>query len=208
MRKRAALALGLTLLTLAPVHAAQKPYRISATLRDDAGKWQPTDVLTEKRLNAMFQIRFLEPEARPGVLKQALGRELDFLPGRTGERSPGFLVFVLQIENASTEDINFNPTQARLASNKGDVKFALDYSALYEVASRMGPSGPSLDELAQAVFDRAVRISPGGSVRKLIVFDAPRDDVYRDFEVRLHEVNVGTTAVDVVFPFRKFFQDK
>ncbi len=186
--------------------AAAKPYSISAVRKDEAGKWQKADVLEETRLGVGFEIKFLDPAATRAAVKTGLGKDLDLLPGRIDEHKPGFLVFVLQVNNNGQQDVYFNPTQARMTSDRGDVKFALDYSALFEVARKLGPAAPSLDDLAAIAFDRAVEIRPGGSVRKLIVFDAPREDVYKGLEVHLYEVNIGPISVDVVFPFRKFFE--
>ncbi len=188
--------------------AATKPYTISAARKDEAGKWRQADVLEETRLGVGFEIKFLDPAAARAAIKTGLGKDLDLLPGRIDEHKPGFLAFVLQVNNNGQQDVYFNPAQARLISDRGDVKFALDYSALYEVARKLGPDAPSLDELATITFDRAVTIRARGSIRKLIVFDAPREDVYKALEVHLYEVNVGPISVDVVFPFRKFFEKR
>lgn len=185
---------------------AAKPYRIAGAQKGAEG-WQPEEVLEQSRNGVAFQIRFLEPETRRQTMEKALGRDLDLLPGRLDERRPGYLVFALQIDNRSPEDVHFNPGQARLASDKGDLKFALDYTALFEVARRL-PDPPELDQLGSILFDRPVTIRSGGSVRKLIAFDAPREDRYRTLDVLLVEINVGTTGVDVVFPFRKFFEKR
>ena len=188
-----------------PAFAGAKPYHIAGAARDDAGKWKPTDVLEENRLGVNFQMQFLPPDMVRQALKSAIGREVDLLPGRRSEHRRGYLVFVLQITNNSREDVTFNPTQVRLANERGDMEFAMDYSALYEISRPLGPDAPELDELGAAIFDRTVTIRVGGSVRKLLAFPGPREDKYKTMSVLLAEVNVGTTAVDIAFPFRKFF---
>ena len=125
--------------------AGTKPHHISGASRDAAGHWQPADLLEEAQKGVGFQIGYLAPEAARRALATALGRDVDLLPGRVDEHRPGYLVFVLQVTNGSSQDVVFNPTQARLATEKGDMKFAMDYSALYEVSMRLGPDGPSLD---------------------------------------------------------------
>ena len=187
--------------------AGARPYHISGANKDESGKWQAAEVLEHTRGGVSFQIQFLTPEASRKALKGALGRDFDLLPGRAGGHRRGYLVFVLQIANGSREDVTFNPTQARLATEKGDMEFALDYSALYEASRRLGPDGPGLDELGSALFDRSMSIRPGGSVRKLLAFEAPREDRYKTIEVRLAEVNVGAASIDAVFAFRKFFEE-
>ncbi len=187
--------------------AAAKPYRIAAAVRDAEGKWRPAAELEETREGLTVNIFYLPPASRGPALQKALGRDMDLLPGRVDERRPGFHVFVLRIDNASGQDLLFNPTQARMATEKGDLKFALDYSALYEESRRLGPQGPSLDEMASVVFDRSVTIREGGSVSKLLAFEAPRDDHYKRLEVRLHDLLVGITPLDLVFHFRKFTEE-
>jgi len=184
--------------------AAAKPYRIAGANKDEAGKWQAAEMLEQTRAGVSFQIQFLEPEAARRVLKNTLGRDVDLLPGRSGESRRGYLVFVLQIANTSPLDVTFNPTQARLSTEKGDMEFALDYTALYDASRLLGPEGPGLEEMSTALFDRSLTIKPEGSVRKLLAFPAPREDKYKTLEVRLAEVNVGPSSVDAVFAFRKF----
>lgn len=191
------------LLLPAVAPAKEKTYRITAVEEDPETKWRPAEVLERTRLGVRFQIRYLDTAAARAAIGASLGRNLDLLPGRVDERRPGFIVFLLQVDNGSPSEVLFNPGQARLFSNKGDMKFALDYSALYEVARRFGPEGPELDDLAAIFFDRLMPIAPGGSARKLLAFDAPRDDRFREFEIRLAEVNVGAESIDFVFPFRK-----
>ncbi|MFQ5844676.1 MAG: hypothetical protein ACE5JG_06770, partial [Planctomycetota bacterium] len=162
---------------------AARPYRIAGARKDARGRWRPVERLEQTRGGVSFRIGFLDAGARRSVLRAALGRDVDLLPGRVDEARPGYLVFVLELRNGSGRDVLFNPGQARLASEKGDMKFALDYSALYRVSRRLGERGPSLEEIASVVFDRAVTIRPGGSVRKLLAFEAPREDRYRTLEV-------------------------
>jgi len=183
-----------------------KPYRIAGASKDEAGKWTPAEVMELKREGVTYQTQYLTTEEARAALKRAIGKDLDLLPGRIEDRRRGYLVFVLQIDNGSALDVIFNPNQARLSTEKGDMEFALDYSALYEASRLLGPEAPGLDELATAFFDRAVSIKPAGSVRKLLAFEAPREDRYRIMQVRLAEVNVGASAMDIDFLFRKFFQ--
>lgn len=194
-------------ITVSLAAAGARQYQIAGALKDASGKWQATSVMEDTRNGISFQIQYLAHPVARRALNTALGRDLDLLPARVDEHQPGYLVFVLQITNGSAQDVEFNPTQARLSTEKGDMKFAMDYSALYEVSLRLGPDGPTLEELGAAIFDRGVTIRSGGSVRKLLAFEAPREDRYKTIEVRLAEVNVGPLSLDAVFPFRKFFDE-
>ncbi|HZI93726.1 MAG TPA: hypothetical protein VFE84_05755 [Patescibacteria group bacterium] len=184
---------------------AAKPYHIAGARRNAERKWEAADLIAVTQQGVAFEIGYLDPGGTRRALKSTIGRDVDLLPGRVDEHRPGYLVFVLQITNGSAQDLVFNPGQARLATDKGDVKIAMDYTALYEIAVRIGPDAPSLDQLDRAIFDRSVTVTPGGSIRKLIAFEAPREDRYKVIEVRLAELNIGPLSMDAVFPFRKFF---
>jgi hypothetical protein len=41
-----------------------------------------------------------------------------------------------------------------------------------------------------------------------MIFVAPSEDRFKQLEVILAEVTIGSKPVDVAFTFRKFFQDK
>ncbi|HEY3176697.1 MAG TPA: hypothetical protein VGK94_13160 [Candidatus Polarisedimenticolia bacterium] len=206
MRKRFAfLALPtLTLLAATTVLPAARPTRIAAVARDDKGKPHAADLIQQSRGGATFEIGYLDAAARRAAIRSALGRDLDLLPGKVDELHRGYVVFVLRVTNNSGEDLLFNPGHARLASDKQDVSMALDYSALYEGTHRLGPTAPTLEEMGSILFDREATVRPGGSVRKLLAFEAPREDRFRELTVRLLEINLGAESFDVVFPFRKF----
>ena len=187
------------------VALASHPYRIGGAMRDADGKWRSVEIIKEVHGKTSFEIRLLDDATRREAFKTALGREMDPFPSRVDELHPGYFVFVLQVNNDSpSDDLVFNPGQARLVTKNEVREFALDYSALYEVASKLGPDAPTLDELASTIFDRTVTIRPGGGVRKLLIFERPRDEEWKDMEVRLLEVHTGREVVDVGFPFRKF----
>jgi hypothetical protein len=187
---------------------AAKPYRLAAVDRDAKGKPRPADLIRQMALGATFEIGYLDEAARRGAISSALGRDLDLLPGRVDEQRRGYLVFVLKVTNDSGADLLFNPGHARLASDKEDLSFALDYTGLYKVIQRIGAQAPSLEELGTILFDREVTIQPGGSVRKLLAFEGPRDEWFHELNVRLLEINIGLESVDMIFPFRKFPVDQ
>jgi hypothetical protein len=167
------------------------------------------DVIEETRDGLSCQIKYLDAEARRSVLGSSLGTPLDLFPvraagGKEAAAAPSYLVFVLEMTNGTSEDVTFNPAQSRLSTEKGDMKFALDYTAMYERLRALGAEAPGVDDLQRVVFDRVVTLRPGGSARKLLVFESPRDDRYRTIQVRLVEVSVGSNGGDFVFPFRKF----
>lgn len=186
------------------LRAAAKPLHLAAAAKNAEGKWTPVKMHEALSRGITFQIRYLDPPSARAAIERGLSRPLDLLPGWKSEKRPGFVVFVLQLDNGSEEEILFNPGQSRLATEKGDMKFALDYTALYESSRRLGSAGPTMEEMAEIFFDRVVAIKPGGSVRKLLAFEAPTEDRWKTAQVMILEIQSGPEAVDVTFPFRKF----
>jgi hypothetical protein len=188
--------------------AAKKPYKISGAERVSKTTWAPVETLKGSMQGVTFTIRYLEPAAASKAVGSAVGRDLKLLRPRTPDIDPGHLAFVLQIDNATRQQVRFNPSEAWLYTDKGDTKVALDYSALFMLGNRLDPTiAPSTDEVASAFFDREVLIEPSGSVRKILAFDAPSEDKFRTFEIRIVEVSVGSEPVGFSFPFRKFYED-
>ena len=188
--------------------AAQKPYRISGAQRDEKKKWTAVETLTATQQGVTLSIRHIDPEAAAKAVTAALGRDLKLIRGRTPDLDPGHLAFVVQIDNKSDQQVRFNPSEAWLYTEKGDTKVALDYSELYMLGQKLGAArAPSTDEVASVFFDREIIIQPEGSVRKILAYDAPREDKFRTFEIRMVEVSVGSDPIGFSFPFRKFSVD-
>ncbi|MFQ5720083.1 MAG: hypothetical protein ACE5IK_11110 [Acidobacteriota bacterium] len=187
---------------------AARVHRLRPARKDEKGKWQPAEVLRQMQSGVTLQIRYLETQKSLDLIAAALGRSVPLIRGRSSGMDPGHLVFLLQVNNDSPADVHFNPAQVRMASDKGDMMVALDYSAFYSLSRPLGPLAPTMEEVASIFFDRAVTIRPGGSVRKLLAFEAPHDHRFKSVVVKMHEVNIGPQAVEFSFPFRKFVEKK
>ena len=211
LRARSALpatVLAACLLGAAVFAGTPKPYTISgATLSADK-KWEPREIMERQIAGVTFEMKYLSPAEAQNAIAQGLGRSIDLLPGKVDELHVGYIVFLAQVANNSQVDVIFNPNMARMITDRGDYKIALDYSGIYEVGNRLGPEAPSLDELAALFFDRSMTLKPGGSARKLMAFVAPSEDRFKQIEVIFAEVTIGVRPVDVTFTFRKFFQEK
>jgi hypothetical protein len=183
--------------------AGSKAYRIDGARQDEEGKWRPMETLEVTHRSVTFQVRHVDPAACRAAIASLLGRDVPLVRPRS-EEGPGHMAFIVQIDNASEEPVHFNPMQAWLMTDKGDAKIALDYSELYVLGRSAGPAAPTTDEVAAVFFDRTVTIQPGGSVRKILLFDAPREDRFRTFDIKIADVTIGTIGEVFVFPFRKF----
>ncbi len=192
----------------APVaHAAQKPSRISGAEAVGKQDWSPKETLIGSQQGVTFTIRYLEPEAARKAVASALGRDPKLLHDRVADMDPGHLAFVVQIDNATDQQVRFNPSEAWLYTDTGDTKIPLDYIALYRLGQRLGPEAPSTDEVASVFFDQEATIQPRGSVRKILAYEAPREDKFKTFVIRVVEVSVGSEPLGFSFPFRKFYED-
>jgi len=187
--------------------AAPKPYVISGALLNADKKWEAREVMGRQVAGVDFEMKYLDPAATRAAISRGLGREVDLLPGKVDEGRVGYLVFLAQVVNNSKTEVIFNPNMARMITDKGDYKIALDYSGIYEAANRLGPQAPSLDELAALFFDRSMSLKPGGSARKLLAFVAPTEDRFKQLEVIFAEITFGDKPMDVAFTFRKFLQE-
>src|SRR5262245_12604183 len=124
-QRPARIAAALAILLIGPLVWAANPDRISGALPEPEHGWTPTDVLEATRARVACQIRYLDREARRSAIRASLGTAMDLFPGPTGahEGPPGYFVFALEMSNLGTEDVTFNPCEARMATEKGDVQF-------------------------------------------------------------------------------------
>jgi len=196
--------LPLFLVTASTIEAGKpKIYRIAGEGKDARGKVVPSDDLAFESAGISLSMRYLDGPARTSALSSVLGREVDLFPERSAS-SRGYLVFVFEIRSRAVGDLIFEPGQGRLITNKYDVEFPMDYSSLYELLSHQPAGSPSLEEVRKAVYSEATTIRPGGSIRKLLVFQGPKEDRWKTLQVRIGALHLTDGDVDTSFKFRKF----
>jgi len=186
-----------------PEAGAPRLFRIAGEAKDAKGKLAASDELAFEESGVRVTIRYLDAPARAAALKSVLGRELDLFPDRT-EASRGYVAFALEISSHSKSDLLFEPGQCRLITDKYDVEFPMEYTAIYELLSRQPEGAPSLEDVQKAVFSASATIRPGGAVRKLLVFPGPRDSRWKGVQVRIGALHLTEKDLDAVFKFRKF----
>jgi hypothetical protein len=187
-----------------PVQAKrEKVYRIAGVSTGEKGKPAPAEVLSFVEGGVRVTIRYLDPRAAEAALASVVDGAAGLFHERT-ESSRGHLAFALQLENEARDLLLFEPGQGRLVTDRADAEFPLDYTRLYQILARRPGGGPPLEELERAVFTRAVTVKPGGSVRKLLVFEGPRNGRFKKFEVRIGVLHLADRDIDARFPFRRF----
>jgi hypothetical protein len=185
-----------------PPVGKEKRFRIAGVGRDARGKAAPAESLTFRASGIRVTVQHLDGGERRAALASVLGREADLFPeGGPGRR--GHVVFTVEIDNQTEGDVIFEPGQGRLISDRLDAEFPMDYTRLHEILARV-EGAPSLEQVERAVFARAATVRPGGAVRKLLVFEEPRDGRYRSLELRLGALHTPGGDLDGTFAFRKF----
>ncbi len=180
-----------------------KVYRISGAGEDAKGRPAPAEVLTAEESGVRLSIRYLDAPAAGEAMASVVKGAGALFKERT-ETDRGHLVFALQIDNASAGDLLYEPGQGRLITDRSDAEFPLDYTGLYELLRTLPCGAPDLDEIEKAVYSRAVTIRAGGSIRKLLVFDGPRDGRFKRLELRIGAIHTPEGEIDARFPFRRF----
>ena len=186
-----------------PRDEEEKVYRIAGEGRDDKDKPTPVEVLSASESGVSVSIRYLEPAQAAQAAGSVLAGAGAIFRART-ETDRGHLVFILQIENQSPADIIYEPGQGRLITDRSDAEFPMDYTMLYRLLEGMPGGAPPLEEVEKAVYSRSTTIRSGGSVRKLLVFEGPRDERFKKLEIRVGTLNMAERDIDPRFQFRRF----
>jgi hypothetical protein len=205
MRRRASLIL-LLLIGIAGAEAVagkKKVYRLAGAGEDDKGKPAPTEVLSATHSGVHLSIRYLDA-ARAGEAMASVVPGTEGLFRERTDAQRGHLVFALQIENGGGTDLIYEPGQGRLITDRSDAEFPLDYTGLYELLRTLPEGAPALEEIEAAVYSRSVTVRAGGSIRKLLVFEGPRDGNFKKIEVRIGVIHTPEGDIDARFPFRRF----
>jgi len=201
----AAAAAAIALLSAGGISDAKpRVWRIAGAVRDAKGKWAPAERVVFEAEKIRVSMQYLDGSSRRLALASVTGREADLFP-EPSETVRGYLVFTLEIENAAGEALFFEPGQSRFfADGRRSAEIALEYAGLYEIVAQQPPGGPSLEDAERAVYARALTIQPGGAVRKLLVFRAPRDGKWKNLEVQINALHLAAADLDAVFRFRRF----
>lgn len=208
MRRRPLRASGLLIAILlmaaaGPAAGKEKVTRIAGVGRDPKGKPTPVEILTASDSGLRISIGYLEPAAAGKAIGSILGESADIFRAQE-EGVRGHLVFVLQIDNDSRSDVIYQPGQGRLITDRHDAEFPMDYTMLHRLLTTMPGGAPELEEVERAVFSRATTVRPGGSVRKLLVFEGPRNRKFKKLEVRIGALHLEDRELDPRFRFRRF----
>ena len=182
-----------------------RPYTVLPTAGTPTRMGPGVEIVEIQRAGVYAEVSYVGAYARQRMLEATLGVRFD--PFATPPGQPRrFHTFLLFLENRSSEPVLFNPSTARMRTNKEDHTYALDYSFLYEALGRNGRI--NMEDLAKVVFDRPVRLDPGGKAKKLLVFQELPEQRWKEFRLLVSLEQDGTQSVDMSVNFRKVYLDE
>lgn len=125
-------------------------------------------------------LRPVDDVERQNFIERTTGVRIDPFAAGAG-REPRYLSWLLVIRNESDQPFQFNPGLCWMRPNKDvELQRPLDYEKLsfdYRVAG--GELPPAYQTARAAVFERAVRVSPGETVSGLLIYRQLSEKVKR-----------------------------
>lgn len=108
--------------------------------------------------------------------------------------------FLLKVSNGTSSSLFFDPNQARLMDGETVNLSPIDFAELYTLLPKGEGRQAVLKDLQRASFNRLVKIEPGASLEKLLVFDRP-EVMGKDVSLVLNDVYVDGEALPVTMMF-------
>jgi hypothetical protein len=148
-------------------------------------------------------VEYLDPGARAAFVRAIAPAMPDPFAVRPG-RPEIYSAFRVSFNNRSGSDVQFQPKNVVLLTDRKTQDFAVDLTDLYRGAEMAGLSDPErvFDRLAPIVFDSGTTIARGTSLERLLVF-GPFPAKWRDLQLHFSFLQIGTETRTVSFNFHK-----
>jgi len=148
-------------------------------------------------------VEYLEPGARAAFVRAIAPAMPDPFAVRPG-RPEMYSTFRVSFNNRSGSDVQFQPKNVVLLTDRKTQDFPVDLTDLYRGAEMAGLSDPErvFDRLAPIVFDSGTTIARGTSLERLLVF-GPFPAKWRDLKLHFSFLQIGTETRTVSFNFHK-----
>lgn len=203
---------GILLQTIAPAQAAKPApkYRIAAGAapKKDPPKGSPaapaTTVARANMKGVTVSVEYADAARRAEFLKTVDPKLVDpfaAVPGKP-ERA---LVFVVGFENDSDGELQFQPGNVVLMTDRGDRDFPLDLTDIYLGAERAKDQDLEnvIDRTTRVMFDSATTIPPGGRKARLIAFKPLENPKWKQFQVHFSFLQIAGETHTMSFTFHK-----
>jgi hypothetical protein len=161
---------------------------------------------TEARANIDMlgiSIEFLGAEERAAFVRSIDPTAPDPFASRPG-RPESFSTFRVVFDNRSTADVQFQPGNVILLTDRKTQDFPVDLTDLYRLAAEVGVADPekTIDRIAPIMFDSSTTIPAGRRVARLLVF-GPFPAKWRELQLHFSFLQIGTQTREATFHFHK-----
>ena len=166
-----------------------------------AGTGNPVDRAAIGELT--IAVEFLEPAARAAFVHSIVPAMPDPFAARPGHPE-AYSVFRVSFNNRTGADVQFQPNNVVLVTDRKSQVFPIDLTDLYRGAELDGVSNPErvFDNLAPIVFDSGTTIPKGTSLERLLVF-GPFPAKWKDLQLHFSFLQIGTQTHTLSFSFHK-----
>ena len=117
-----------------------------------------------------------------------------------------YLLMQMTIRNKSSKRITYNPSHTFLLAGKMDYKKPLNYTDLYDIASRKDDGVVpelKLSKLRGRYYDLNTSIAPGDVVSKILIFRPMTKNSKKNKAIlKMKEVYIGTKTRSITYIFR------
>lgn len=114
---------------------------------------------------------------------------------------PGYLVFLLDIENSSKAKVMYNPSLTTLFDNNMGLHKPLDYTDLYTLLRHLPNPEIIINNMKDIIHDLTLTLRPGQRGARLLMFSGI-DEEASEVELTMKEVYIGTSTIAVSFGFK------
>ncbi|MEK6600032.1 MAG: hypothetical protein AABY52_06815 [Deltaproteobacteria bacterium] len=114
---------------------------------------------------------------------------------------PGYLVFLLDIENSSKTKVMYNPSLTTLFDNNMGLHKPLDYTDLYTLLGNLPNPEIIINNIKDIIYDLTVTLSPGQRTSRLLIFSGIEEDT-SEAAITMKEIYIGTSTIAVSFGFK------
>lgn len=115
------------------------------------------------------------------------------------------LVFVVGFENDTDGEVQFQPGNVVLMTDRGDRDFPLDLTDIYLGAERAKDQDLEnvIDRTTRVMFDSATTIPAGARKARLLAFKPLENPKWRQFQVHFSFLQIAGETHDMSFTFHK-----
>ena len=114
---------------------------------------------------------------------------------------PGYLVFLLSIENSSKAKVMYNPSLTTLFDNNMGLHKPLDYTDMYSLLGNLPNPETTINVIKDVIYDLTVTLGPEQHISRLLLFSGI-DEEASEIELTMKEVYIGTSTIAVSFGFK------